>query len=207
MSNTSQTSALPALLRSQDLSGGPAGETIVHELTFEWTPGLHWVCGDEGSGKTSLLRLLAGDLPAIRGSVDRPPGGVFWADLRGSEHDQTTVQACWDQLQALHPNWQKTLEQDLIEALDMERHRHKPLFMLSTGSRRKVMLVASLASGASVTLLDQPFVSLDHVSLRVIKDFLSEAAAHTSRAWIVADYEVPEGQTPASVLDLSTSKP
>lgn len=207
MSNTSQTSTLPTLLRSHDLSGGPSGETIVHELSFEWTPGLHWVCGDEGSGKTSLLRLLAGDLPAIRGSVERPPGGVFWADLKGSEHDQTTVQACWDQLQALYPNWQDTLAQDLIEALDMERHRHKPLFMLSTGSRRKVMLVAALASGASVTLLDQPFVSLDHVSVRVIKDFLSDAAEHPSRAWIVADYEVPEGLAPASVLDLSPVKP
>jgi ABC-type multidrug transport system ATPase subunit len=207
MSNTSQTSALPALLRSHDLSGGPSGETIVHELSFEWTPGLHWVCGDEGSGKTSLFRLLAGDLPAIRGSVDRPPGGVFWADLKGGEHDQTTVQACWDQLQALYPNWQQTLEQDLIKALDMERHRHKPLFMLSTGSRRKVMLVAALASGASVTLLDQPFVSLDAVSVRVIKDFLAEAAEHPSRTWIVADYEVPEDLTPASVLDLSPVKP
>lgn len=207
MSNTSQTSALPALLRSHDLSGGPSGETIVHELSFEWTPGLHWVCGEEGSGKTSLLRLLAGDLPAIRGSLDRPQGGVFWADLKGSEHDQTTVQACWDQLQALFPNWQDTLAQDLIEALDMERHRHKPLFMLSTGSRRKVMLVAALASGASVTLLDQPFVSLDHVSVRVIKDFLSDTAEHPSRAWIVADYEVPEGLAPASVLDLSPVKP
>ena len=207
MSNTSQTSALPALLRSHDLSGGPSGETIVHELSFEWTPGLHWVCGDEGSGKTSLLRLLAGDLPALHGRVDRPMGGVFWADLKGSEHDQTTVQACWDQLQALFLNWQDTLAQDLIEALDMERHRHKPLFMLSTGSRRKVMLVAALASGASVTLLDQPFVSLDHVSVRVIKDFLSDAAEHPSRAWIVADYEVPEGLAPASVLDLSPVKP
>jgi ABC-type multidrug transport system ATPase subunit len=207
MSNTSQTSALSALLRSQDLSGGPAGETIVHELTLEWAPGLHWVCGDEGSGKTSLLRLLAGDLPALGGSVDRPVGGVFWADLKGNEHDQTTVQACWDQLQALCPNWQKSLEQDLIEALDMERHRHKPLFMLSTGSRRKVMLVAALASGASVTLLDQPFVSLDQVSVRVIKNFLSEAAEHPSRAWIVADYEVPKDLSPTSVLDLSPHKP
>jgi ABC-type multidrug transport system ATPase subunit len=207
MSNTSQTSALPALLRSHDLSGGPSGETIIHKLSFEWTPGLHWVCGDEGSGKTSLLRLLAGDLPALHGRVDRPMGGVFWADLKGSEHDQTTVQACWDQLQALFLNWQDTLAQDLIEALDMERHRHKPLFMLSTGSRRKVMLVAALASGASVTLLDQPFVSLDAVSVRVIKDFLAEAAEHPSRTWIVADYEVPEGLAPASVLDLSPVKP
>ena len=207
MSNTSQTSALPPVLRSHDLSGGPSGETIIHDLSYAWWPGLHWVCGDEGRGKTSLLRLLAGDLPALQGRVDRPSDGVFWADLKGSEHDPTTVQACWDQLQALYPNWQKSLEQDLIEALDMERHRHKPLFMLSTGSRRKVMLVAALASGAGVTLLDQPFVSLDAVSVRVIKDFLSEAAAHTSRAWIVADYEVPEGLTPASVLDLSQLKP
>ena len=203
MSNTSQTSALPAMLRSHHLSGGPSGESIVHELSFEWRPGLHWVCGDEGSGKTSLLRLLAGDLPPLKGSVDRPPGGVFWADLKGSELDQTPVQTCWEQLQARCPHWQHALEQDLIEALDMERHRHKPLFMLSTGSRRKVMLVAALASGASVTLLDQPFVSLDQVSVRVIKDFLSDAAAHTSRAWIVADYEVPDGLSPASVLELS----
>ncbi len=200
---TSQTSDLPALLRSHHLSGGPSGETIIHDLSFAWWPGLHWVCGDEGSGKTSLLRLLAGDLPALQGTVDRPSDGVFWAALKGSEHDQTTVQACWDQLQTLYPTWQHALQEDLIQALDMERHRHKPLFMLSTGSRRKVMLVAALASGASVTLLDQPFVSLDAVSVRVIKDFLSEAAAHPSRAWIVADYEVPQDLSPNSVLTVS----
>lgn len=207
MSSYSLPDSSPALLRSHHLSGGPSGETTIHDLSFSWLPGLHWVCGDEGSGKTSLLRLLAGDLPARQGSVDRPSGGVFWADLKGTEHDQTTVQASWDQLKALFPDWQHELEQDLIEALDMERHRHKPLFMLSTGSRRKVMLVAALASGASVTLLDQPFVSLDQVSVRVIKDFLSEAAAHPSRAWIVADYEVPHDLSPNSVLDLSRLKP
>ena len=200
---TSQTSDLPALLRSHHLSGGPSGETIIHDLSFAWWPGLHWICGDEDSGKTSLLRLLAGDLPALQGTVDRPSDGVFWAALKGSEHDQTTVQACWDQLQTLYPTWQHALQEDLIQALDMERHRHKPLFMLSTGSRRKVMLVAALASGASVTLLDQPFVSLDAVSVRVIKDFLSEAAAHPSRAWIVADYEVPQDLSPNSVLTVS----
>jgi ABC-type multidrug transport system ATPase subunit len=207
MSSSSQPDHLLPLLRSHHLSGGPSGETIIHDLSFTWLPGLHWVCGDEGSGKTSLLRLLAGDLPALQGTVDRPSDGVFWADLKGTEHDQTTVQACWDQLKALYPNWQHALEQDLIEALDMERHRQKPLFMLSTGSRRKVMLVAALASGASVTLLDQPFVSLDAVSVRVVKEFLSEAAAHPSRAWIVADYEVPQDLSPNSVLDLNRDKP
>jgi ABC-type multidrug transport system ATPase subunit len=64
------------------------------------------------------------------------------------------------------------------------------------------MLIAALASGATVTLLDQPFVSLDQASIRIIKDFLAEAAEQTGRAWIVADYETASDLPIASVLQL-----
>jgi ABC-type multidrug transport system ATPase subunit len=123
-------------------------------------------------------------------------------DLKGPEHNQTTVQACWDALRADWPRWNEELLQDLAEALDMQQHRHKRLEMLSTGSRRKVMVIAALASGATVTLLDQPFASLDLASIRAIKAFLREAAEHPSRAWIVADYETPDDVAVASVLNL-----
>jgi ABC-type multidrug transport system ATPase subunit len=79
--------------------------------------------------------------------------------------------------------------------------------MLSTGSRRKVMLIAALASGASVTLLDQPFVSLDQASIQVIKAFLHDASSVRDRAWIVADYEAPDDLPVASVLNLSANRP
>ena len=200
--SSSPTHFAPFCLQAHNLSGGPAAQAVFQDLDFSWPAGLSWVCGDEGCGKTTLLRLLAGDLQPLSGTIQTPPGGVFWADLKGPEHDQTTVQACWDQLQTRYPQWNSELLQDLSEALDMERHRHKPLYMLSTGSRRKVMLVAALASGATVTLLDQPFVSLDQVSIRLIKDFLGEAAAQTDRAWIVADYEAPRDLPLASVLQL-----
>jgi energy-coupling factor transporter ATP-binding protein EcfA2 len=61
--------------------------------------------------------------------------------------------------------------------------------MLSTGSRRKVALVGLLASGATVTCLDQPFAALDAPSVGVVRDFLAEAADHATRTWVVADYE------------------
>ena len=202
--SSSPTTSVPFLLQTHDLSGGPADHAVIHRLSFAWSAGLHWVCGDEGCGKTSLLRLLAGDLQALDGNVQRPSGGVFWADLKGPEHDQTTVQACWAQLQTRCPQWNSTLLQDLSEALDMARHQHKPLYMLSTGSRRKVMLIAALASGATVTLLDQPFVSLDHNSITTIKAFLREAAESPDRTWIVADYEAPDDLPLASVLNLSS---
>ena len=61
--------------------------------------------------------------------------------------------------------------------------------MLSAGSRRKVALVGLLASGATLTCLDQPYAALDMASMRVVREFLQDMADHPSRAWVVADYE------------------
>ena len=176
----------------------------LQQLSFAWPAGVSWVCGDEGKGKTTLLRVLAGDVQPSTGQVLTPEGGVFWVDLQSSEHDANTVQACWDALRARYPRWNDDLLQDLAEELDMTPHLDKRLNMLSAGSRRKVMVVAALASGATVTLLDQPFVALDLGSIRVIHEFLHEAAEHSSRAWIVADYTAPVDLPLASVLNLDT---
>lgn len=191
-------STTPAFqLQVQHLTHGP-----LQNLSFTWPAGVSWVCGDEGSGKTTLLRLLAGDVQPTRGAVSVPAGGVFWVDLQNPAHDNTTVQACWDALRVQHPNWNDVLLQDLADALNMHQHRSKRLNMLSTGSRRKAMVVAALASGATVALMDQPFTALDLASIRVIKEFLHEAAEHRTRAWIVADYEAPHDLPLASVLSL-----
>jgi ABC-type multidrug transport system ATPase subunit len=185
------------LLEVEKITYGP-----IHDLSFTWPTGVSWIYGDEGKGKTTLLRLLAGVVPPTAGRVVTPQGSVFWVDLQGPAHDTTTVQACWEMLRTQHPQWDDALLQDLANELDMARHREKQLHMLSAGSRRKVTVIAALASGATVTLLDQPFVALDMASIGILKAFLHEAAAHTSRAWIVADYEAPHDLPLASVLNL-----
>ncbi len=190
-------STITPLLTIEGITHGP-----LQNLSFSWPAGVSWVCGDEGKGKTTLLRVLANDIPLSAGIVTALKGGVFWIDLQAPGHDSTTVQACWDALRRRHPNWSDALLQDLADALDMTQHREKRLNMLSAGSRRKVMVTAALASGATVTLMDQPFAALDLASIRIIKDFLHEAAEHPSRAWIVADYEAPHDLPLASVLNL-----
>jgi ABC-type multidrug transport system ATPase subunit len=137
-------------------------------------PGLVAVTGDEGAGKTSLLRRL---------------GEALWLDLSLPGQDEQAPQHVWDGLRQRCPLWDMQLQQDLIEALDLQSHLGKKLSMLSTGSRRKVALVGLLASGATVTCLDQPFAALDAASARVIRDFLADVADHTTRTWVVADYE------------------
>ena len=139
-------------------------------------PGLVAITGDEGCGKTCLLRQLG------------TAKGALWLDLSLPNQDQLRPDQVWDALRPLCPAWDANLQQELIEALGLQEHLDKTLFMLSTGSRRKVALVGLLASGATVTCLDQPFAALDAGSARVVRDFLNDAADHPSRTWVVADY-------------------
>ena len=150
-------------------------------------PGLVAVTGDEGAGKTRLLRAPA----------DHPAQGThaLWLDLSLPGQDERTPHEMWDALRPRCPRWDGELQQDLAQALGLEPHLHKKLFMLSTGSRRKVALVGLLASGATLTCLDQPFAALDAASIAVLRDFLAEAADHPTRTWVVADYEA-DGRLP-----------
>ena len=185
------------LLSAEKLTHGP-----IQNLSHHWSAGVSWVCGDEGCGKTTLLRLLAGDVQPTSGTVRMPVGGVFWANLQDASHDLTPVNVCWDTLRQRYANWRDDIQNDLADALGMTHHLDKRLNMLSAGTRRKVMLIAALASGATVTLLDQPFAALDRTSIDVVLDFLHEAANHPHRAWIVADYEAPSDLRLADLLHL-----
>lgn len=190
------------LIHTDNLTHGP-----IQNLTHRWPAGVSWVCGDEGSGKTTLLRLLSGDLQPTAGSVLRPEGGVFWVNLQDAKHDLATVQTCWAALRERYPHWRDDLQHDLCQALGMTPHLDKRLNMLSAGSRRKVTVIAALASGATVTLLDQPFAALDRTSIELVLDFLQEAADQHHRAWLVADYEMPDDLPVAHVLHLTTAGP
>jgi ABC-type multidrug transport system ATPase subunit len=149
-------------------------------------PGLVAVTGDEGAGKTSLLRRLGENLPELAERVNCP---ALWLDLSLPGQDDQEPLQFLDALRQRYPHWDMQLQQRLIEALDLHPHLGKKLFMLSTGSRRKVALVGLLASGATITCLDQPFAALDASSAQVIRDFLVDVADHTTRTWVVADYE------------------
>ncbi|RYZ04810.1 MAG: ATP-binding cassette domain-containing protein [Comamonadaceae bacterium] len=163
-------------------------------------PGLVAVTGDEGTGKTSLLRRLAGELGAEAGQPRC--ADALWLDLSLPLQDDQDAEQVWAAVEDRCPRWDADLQDALVEAFDLAPHLGKKLFMLSTGSRRKVALVGLLASGATVTCLDQPFSALDAASVRVLRDFLAEAAGHATRSWVIADYEADARLPWARQVDL-----
>jgi ABC-type multidrug transport system ATPase subunit len=165
---------------------------VVAELEgLKIVAGLNAVVGDEGAGKTRLLRLLS-ELEA----------DALWFDLRLTDHDAQTPLEFWRHLQSRCPRWNETLCLQLCEALDLKAHLHKQLFMLSTGSRRKVGLLALMVSGVKFVCLDQPFSALDQASVNVLVDFLNDMRHDNSRAWLVADYAADPRLDWANLIDL-----
>jgi ABC-type transport system involved in cytochrome c biogenesis ATPase subunit len=163
-------------------------------------PGLVAITGGESTGKTDLLRRLGSDLaPPPVGEV---AANAQWLDLSLPGRDDKFPEQVWDSLRGVSPDWNVDLHGDLVEALGLESHLSKKLYMLSTGSRRKVALAGLLACGAAVTCLDQPYAALDRASIEVIRDFLREAAEHSTRTWVVADYEADPNLPWTKVLSL-----
>ena len=199
------TPSVSAVLQVDGLGFGYPGQAA---LFANWStrvaPGLTLVRGGESSGKTTLLRLLAGDLAAQAGEIringitlGAQPAAyrqkVFWTNPRTDAFDQVTV---LDYLASLHPRYpafDQRAVPALLESLSLTEHRHKPLYMLSTGSKRKVWLTAAFASGAALTLLDDPFAALDKASIGLVLQLLEKETAKqgAARSWMLADYEAP----------------
>ena len=180
-----------AFLRARDLTFSHGGHAVLGPLNFSVGPGLTWVCGGDGKGKTTLLRLMAGRLQPTQGTLVFDAKTVFDEGCSDPSLDETSAQTWLADLQPLFPGWDHALHSQLGEALGLADHLHKPLFMLSAGSRRKVGLLAAAASGAHLTLLDVPFAALDAPSSRALTQVLQSASKNNTRAWVVADYERP----------------
>ena len=181
---------------------------VFHALSLVLKPGVTFISGDEGSGKTTLLQVLAGVLPTsgqlhIQGaSVAENPLAyrrqVAWLDPHDTGLDEQTAR----QIFAALPGCDPDVLQSHIDGLALGAHLDKTLTMMSTGTRRKVLLAAALAAEAPVTLLDQPFKALDRPSIDYLLAVLTEAARHPERACVVADYEAPPGIELAGVIEL-----
>lgn len=189
------------VLRVQGLGFGFAGHGLFKDWSTDFPAGLSLVLGGDGAGKTSLLRLLAGDCVPQAGQMllhgmdlmeQDYCTQVFWRDPREPWPEMLTPQAWVEDVSARHARWSD--EDWVTHALGfgLAQHLHKPMYQLSTGSQRKVLLAAALASGAALTLLDEPVAALDKASIVYLLQALErEARAPRSpgRAVIVAHYE------------------
>ncbi|MCH8617891.1 ATP-binding cassette domain-containing protein [Undibacterium sp. TS12] len=203
----------PAILEVDNLSFGYGDAPLFQDWSARIQPGITLVRGGDGRGKSSLLQLFAGMLPAQAGQLrlqgvtlheqpERYAREVFWIDPRTENFDQMSVPEYFASLPASYPDFDASLLPALTEGLGLTPHLHKQLFMLSTGSKRKVWLAAAFAANARLTLLDDPFSALDKTSIQFVVQTLGQYAGDPARAWVLAMYEEPAGIPLSALFDL-----
>ncbi len=176
------------------------GRILFAGLDLDLGPGdAALLIGPNGIGKSSLLRLAAGLLPACSGTVRRI-GTVAMTDERlALDLDQPLRDALafWARIDRASPS---TLDAAL-DALALTPLREVPVRMLSTGQRKRAMLARVLASGAPIWLLDEPGNGLDAASLALLGQIVAAHLAGGGLILAASHQPLPLGK--AQQIDLA----
>jgi len=149
--------------------------TVFESLSFTITPGtfVH-LGGHNGSGKTSLLRLLAGLLPPERGNIVLSGEQLRTSDIplseaflySGHQHGLKRILSLRDNSNQYHRLMTGTSveEQTLINAAQhfgLNGLMDQPLKFFSSGQTHRAALLRFMLISRPIWLMDEPTVGLD----------------------------------------------
>jgi iron complex transport system ATP-binding protein len=196
---------------SLDIDGTP----ILRNITWKASRGEKWiVLGRNGSGKTSLMRLLSGfgfpsrgrmlvlgellgrtDLHLLRRRVGWIHGDLA-ADIPSFMTGLDVVLSGVEGSLVVYdrvPTQEEEMALGMLEKLGMRNFADRSFSSLSTGERQRVLIARALAAGPELLLLDEPCQGLDP---RAREEFLGSLsgllASHPHLSVVFVTHHVDE---------------
>jgi len=162
------------------------GETAaLDDVSFKVNEGKFFGCfGPNGAGKTTLLRILTGQLKPTFGTAE-----VLGLDVRSQGKEIKKAIGLVPEVES-PPSYLTTSEflyfvgkiravEDIdgridkwLDFFDLTEARGKLCKDLSKGMRQKVMLAAAFIHEPRLLFLDEPFINLDPLYQRKLRDYL-----------------------------------
>ena len=166
------------LIEMEDVAITLGGREIVGGVTFGLTNGMKLgLVGPNGSGKTTILRAMSGEIPVSKGTVKRANSLriVYFSQMR--EIDPTLTLR-----RALAPDSDSVIYQDRIvhvasyaaKFLFSGDQLNQPVERLSGGERARVLIARLMLQPADVLMLDEPTNDLDIPTLEILEESLLE---------------------------------
>jgi len=182
---------MSSIIQISNLTQLHQGRTILDDLTFSVKEGdIFGFVGPNGSGKTSLIRIMTTLLAPTRGeilidghSVKSSPGSVrkvmgYVPEICGFYPDMTAWEyldlfgACYK----IHYRERNELISTLFELVDLSNHKDSQVEDLSLGMKQRLSLARALLHDPKVLILDNALTGLDSNTRLEFQELLGELA-------------------------------
>ena len=175
--------------------------TVFADFSVTLGPGITWLRGANGRGKTTLLKLMAGALAPNAGSIRL--GGIdsktmayrsaaFYCGGETPELPWLTVQEFLDLHLALYPVADAQALNAQLAAFGMVDVLPQAVSTLSLGQHKKLQLALALALPARLLLIDEPFNGLDAAAMAYLRGQLAERAAARTACILLTSHLDPQ---------------
>jgi iron complex transport system ATP-binding protein len=191
------------------------GRAILEDVRWRVEAGQHWaVLGANGSGKTSLLNIVAGfewpsegsvsvlgerygacDMPAMKRRV-----GLVSASLsRRVPAHQRALEVATSGLTAMIGNWKVWTEDELARGREALRRmgaadlEGRPFGVLSEGEKQRTVIARALVTDPALLILDEPCSGLDPAAReRLLRDLERGCAGPRGTPVVIVTHHVEE---------------
>jgi manganese/iron transport system ATP-binding protein/manganese/zinc/iron transport system ATP- binding protein len=200
-----------SLLAVDDAATGYGTAPVFRGVTFDLQPGERLaVLGPNGGGKTTLFKLLLGQLPVLAGRVDAPDRLGYVPQTERSRLDfpvSALDVALMGTLSRLE--WwrrpgrrERAFGRAALERVGLGDLAGARFGDLSGGQRQRVLVARALVQDAQVLLLDEPFSGVDRPSEQLLDVLLRELAAE-GRGLLAATHDLEQARAWDRVLCLN----
>jgi ABC-type Mn2+/Zn2+ transport system ATPase subunit len=198
-------------LSTRELAASYSGPVVLSGVTFDLEEGERiGVLGPNGGGKSTLFRVLLGELRPLHGSFRRPSrlGFVPQTERSRLDYPVSALDVALMGTLSRVPWWRpvgRAERRAALAALDrvgLAALAGEQFGELSGGQRQRVLVARALVQDAPVLLLDEPFSGVDQTSAELLERLLADLAAE-GRGLLVATHDLEQARRFDRVLCLN----